>query len=173
MHFSKPAGSQDFCSGTVNTVYGMDCRYPVSETSTIFSFSASSKPALGPIHPPIQGILEAVSAGLKRQRHEAAHSSPSSVYIQNSGAIPSIPYASSWCGAQLIKHRNNFTAYYVQTGTRACPVSYIIILRDLYSWLMCQIVKIISYILPSFKVSRYAGLSHSTTLPSQCDAQPF
>jgi hypothetical protein len=42
-------------------------------------------------------------------KREADHSSPSSVIVQNSGAMPALPNTSSWHSAYLIKQRDNFT----------------------------------------------------------------
>jgi hypothetical protein len=40
---------------------------------------------------------------------EADHSPPSSAEVKNGGAILPLPYKSSWRGAELITHRDNFT----------------------------------------------------------------
>jgi hypothetical protein len=46
--------------------------------------STASRPALGPIQPPIQWVL---SPAVKRQGREADHSPPSSAKVKNGGAI--------------------------------------------------------------------------------------
>jgi hypothetical protein len=43
--------------------------------------------------------------------HEADHSSPSSVEVNNDTALTPLSHAFSWCHDQLIKHRDNFTFY--------------------------------------------------------------
>jgi hypothetical protein len=40
---------------------------------------------------------------------ETDHSPPCSAEVNNGGAIPSLPHTSPWRGAELIKHRDNFT----------------------------------------------------------------
>jgi hypothetical protein len=49
-------------------------RVPVG--SRIFLFYTSSRPVLGPTQPPIQWVPGALFPGVKRQRREADHSSP-------------------------------------------------------------------------------------------------
>jgi hypothetical protein len=49
------------------------------------------------------------SPKVKQPGREADHQPPSNVEIKNGGAIPPLPNTSSWRGAQLIKHRDNFT----------------------------------------------------------------
>jgi hypothetical protein len=58
-----------------------------SRDKRIFSSPVSIR-ALGPTPPPIQWILGAISPGVKRQRREVDHSPPSSVEVNNGGAIP-------------------------------------------------------------------------------------
>jgi hypothetical protein len=45
---------------------------------------------------------------VKQPAREADHSPPSSAEVKNDGAIPPLPHTSSWRGASLIKHRDNF-----------------------------------------------------------------
>jgi hypothetical protein len=85
----------------IATSYGLDGR------GKICLFTIVSRPALGPTQPPIQWIL-----GVKRSGREAGHSSPSSA--KNGGAIPPLPHTSSWHTALLIKHRDNFTFFYLR-----------------------------------------------------------
>jgi hypothetical protein len=47
---------------------------------------------------------------LKRPGCEVDHS-PSSVEVKNGGCIPPLPHTSSWRGAKLIKHRDDFTFF--------------------------------------------------------------
>jgi len=48
----------------------------------IFLFATASRPALGPIQPPIQWVPAVLSPGVKRLRHDANHSPPSSAEIK-------------------------------------------------------------------------------------------
>jgi hypothetical protein len=56
---------------------------------------------------PIQWVLRCLSSGVKRPARETDPSY--SAEVMNGGAIPLLPYTSSWRGAQLIKYRDNFT----------------------------------------------------------------
>jgi hypothetical protein len=47
-----------------------------------FLFSTSSRPAVGPIQPPIQWVPGALSLGVKWLGHEADHSSPTSAEVK-------------------------------------------------------------------------------------------
>jgi hypothetical protein len=76
-----------------------------------FPFSTFSRPALGPFQPPIQWILGRCPRGVKQLAHETDRSPPSSDEVKNCGVIPPLPCRSSWCGAYLIKHTNNFTFF--------------------------------------------------------------
>jgi hypothetical protein len=49
----------------------------------IFLFTTVSRPALGPIQPPIQCVPPALSLGVKRPRREADRSPPSSAEVKN------------------------------------------------------------------------------------------
>jgi hypothetical protein len=73
-----------------------------------FLFSTESRPVLGPTQSPIQWVLEAVSPRVKRPRREAGAIPPTSAEVKNGKAIPLLPYESSWRGAYLIKHSDNF-----------------------------------------------------------------
>jgi hypothetical protein len=75
----------------------------------IVLFSTASRLAVGSIQPPIQWILGALSLVKKQPGREADYSPPSTAEVKNDGPIPSLPHTSSWGGAQLVKHRNNFT----------------------------------------------------------------
>jgi hypothetical protein len=74
----------------------------------IFLFSAASKLALEPTS---HWVPRTISLGAKQLRHEDDLSSLSSAEIKNDGAKPPLCHSTSWHGAQLIKHRNNFTFY--------------------------------------------------------------
>jgi hypothetical protein len=54
--------------------------------------------------------------GVKRPRRVSDHSSPSSAEVKNGGAIPPLPYTSSWRGVSLIKHRDTFTFIFANSG---------------------------------------------------------
>jgi hypothetical protein len=73
----------------------------------IFLFATASRPALGPIEPPIQWIPRVLSPGVKRPGREADHSPPSSAEVKKTWRYTSTPqYAfMAWC---LVKHRDNF-----------------------------------------------------------------
>jgi hypothetical protein len=58
-------------------------------------FSTLSRPALGPIHSPIQWVPRALSRGVKRPGCEAVDSPPSSAEVKNDGAIPPLPHMCS------------------------------------------------------------------------------
>jgi hypothetical protein len=47
-----------------------------------FHFSISSRPALGPTHPPIQWVPGITSPAVKRQEHQADQSPPTSTKIK-------------------------------------------------------------------------------------------
>jgi hypothetical protein len=70
-------------------------------------FSTLSKPALGSTQPFIQWVPRAPSLGLKRQRREADHSSPTSVEDKKMWIYTStLPYA--FIAYQLLTHRGQF-----------------------------------------------------------------
>jgi hypothetical protein len=76
----------------------------------IFLFTTASRTALGPTQPPIQWAPGALFLGVKRPGREAGHSPPSSAEVRECVELylhsPNTP---SWRGAQLKKHRDNFT----------------------------------------------------------------
>jgi hypothetical protein len=65
----------------------------------IFLFDTVPRLALGPIQPPIQWVLGALSLGVKRPGHETDHSPPSSAEVKNASNYTSTPqYAfMAWC----------------------------------------------------------------------------
>jgi hypothetical protein len=70
----------------------------------IFLFTTASRPALGPIQPPIKWVARALSLGVKQPGREADHSKVKEwmeLYLHS----PNMP---SWRDTQL-KHRDNFT----------------------------------------------------------------
>jgi hypothetical protein len=66
--------------------------------------STALRPALGP-----QWISGTISLRTKLLKSEADQLRRSDAEVKNGGAIPQIPDMSSCRGAQLIKHRDNFT----------------------------------------------------------------
>jgi hypothetical protein len=80
--------------------YELDGWGSIPGRGKIFLCSTVSKPAQGPTQPPIQWVLRVFFfTGVKRLGRETVHSPPSSAKDRNSGAIPSLPHASSWRGA--------------------------------------------------------------------------
>jgi hypothetical protein len=63
---------------------------------------------------PYQLLGPPLSEYVKQPGREADRSASSSAEVKNGGAIPPHPHTSSWHGALLIKHRNNFAiTFYV------------------------------------------------------------
>jgi hypothetical protein len=75
--------------------YGLYVRVFESQQGLgIFLFTTASRPALGPIQPPIQWIQESLSLGVKLPGREADHSLPSSAELNNAWSYTSItPHA--------------------------------------------------------------------------------
>jgi hypothetical protein len=73
----------------------------------IFVFTAMSRPALGPIQPPIQWVLGTLSPGIKQLGQAADYSPPYSAEVENAWRDTSTPpcFILVWC---LIKHKDNF-----------------------------------------------------------------
>jgi hypothetical protein len=71
----------------------------------IFLFATMSRLVLGPIHPPVQWALGALSLGVKWLRHEAGHSATSSAKVKNVLSCSSNPHYvfMVW---YLVKHRD-------------------------------------------------------------------
>jgi hypothetical protein len=57
-------------------------------------------------------IMGTLSKGVNRPGSKTDYSPPSSAEIHNGGAITPLHHTSSWRGAELIKHRDNFTLPY-------------------------------------------------------------
>jgi len=73
--------------------------------NSAFLFTTPSRPVLEPIRPTIQWLTGALSLMVKRPGCEADHSRGQEcveLYFYT-------PNSSSWCDAQLKKHRDNFT----------------------------------------------------------------
>jgi hypothetical protein len=75
----------------------------------ILLFTTMSRPALGPIQPPIQWVPGALSLGVKWLGCEADHSPPSSAEVKTAWSYTYTPeYAFMvWCSVK--KYRDNFT----------------------------------------------------------------
>jgi hypothetical protein len=74
---------------------GPEGRGLIPRGGKIFLLSVTSKPALGPTHPPIQWVSGALSQGVKRQGRQSDHSPPSIARVKNGGALPPISHTSS------------------------------------------------------------------------------
>jgi hypothetical protein len=83
-------------SGSTAMGYGLDGQglIPFRDKSFLHSIQTSSgaHPASYPVG---TGVL---SPGAKSPGREADHSPPSNAKVKNGGAIPPLPYTSSWCG---------------------------------------------------------------------------
>jgi hypothetical protein len=82
----------------IATGYGLGSWHLIPDRGKIFLFFTVSRLALGPTQPPFKWVPGALSSGVKRQRHDADHSSPSSAEVRNGGAI-FITHISSWHSA--------------------------------------------------------------------------
>jgi hypothetical protein len=72
--------------------YGLDDRWFESrQTLGIFLFTTVSRPALGPTEPPMQGVPEVLSLGVKRPRCEADHSNSPCADVENAWRYTSTP----------------------------------------------------------------------------------
>jgi hypothetical protein len=76
----------------------------------IFLLATESRPTLRPTKSPIPSVLGFHSLRLKRQGRETDHSPPYNAEVEECVELylhsPNTP---SWCGAQVKKHRDNFT----------------------------------------------------------------
>jgi hypothetical protein len=82
----------------IQTMFSIDAEYfhaylPTGSRDS--SVGIATRPALDPTQPPIQWVPGTVSPLVNRQGPEADHSLPSSVEVNNDGAIPQIPHISS------------------------------------------------------------------------------
>jgi hypothetical protein len=80
--------SQDSAVGKLD-IRGVGVRVPAGARD--FLFSTVSRPVLGPSQLPIQRAEKDLSPGVKRQRHEADHSPPTSADVKNTWIYTSIP----------------------------------------------------------------------------------
>jgi hypothetical protein len=80
-----------FCSVLIPRVddRGVGVRIPV-EPRFVYYFK-SSRPALGPIQPPIQWILGSLSLRVKRPGHETDHSTSTSAEVKKMWVYTSTP----------------------------------------------------------------------------------
>jgi hypothetical protein len=62
-----------------------------------FRFSASSTPTLGPNQPLINGVLRALSLGVKRKGSEADNVPPTTAKVKKTWNYTSTPSTPSWC----------------------------------------------------------------------------
>jgi hypothetical protein len=69
-------------------------KFDSQQGQEIFLSSTAARLDLGPTQPPIQWIPGTLSPGVKQQRREADHSSPSSAEVKKGGAIPPLPHVS-------------------------------------------------------------------------------
>jgi hypothetical protein len=95
-HIYYDVTSRDSVVG-IATGYGLDdqgvgVRVPVGSRI----FSTSSRPALGPSHPPVQWVRGALSPVVKQPGREADHSPPTSAEVKKMWIYTSTP---SWRGA--------------------------------------------------------------------------
>jgi hypothetical protein len=75
--------------------------------------NTASRPALGPIQPPMQRVPGALSLGVKRPWREADHSPPSNAEVKNAWSYTSTPPTQLHCVVLSYStgHRDNFTFY--------------------------------------------------------------
>jgi hypothetical protein len=66
-----------------------------------------------------------LSPEVKWLRYEADHSPPSGAEVKNGWTIPPLTHTSSWRGAYLIKHRDNFT-FTLWTMKYSTTVQYVV-----------------------------------------------
>jgi hypothetical protein len=75
--------SQDGSVGIATKLRTGRSRLDSQQGLGIFLSTTASKPALGPIQPPIQWVPRVPSSGVKQPRREAAHSPPSIIEVKN------------------------------------------------------------------------------------------
>jgi hypothetical protein len=92
--------------------YGLNKRgFESRQGLGIFLFTTVSRPALGPIKPPIHWVPGALSVGVKRPGREGDHSPPSSTEVKNVWSYTSSPPVRLhilWLSLKE-KHNENFT----------------------------------------------------------------
>jgi hypothetical protein len=97
------------CDSSVGraTGYGLDDPGSIADTTRYFLFSAS-RPTLVPTVSYTIGTEDSFR-DVKRLGREPDHSPPPSAEVKKVRAIPLLPNTSSWHGAYVVKHRDNFT----------------------------------------------------------------
>jgi hypothetical protein len=84
-------GSGDETACSRDSAVGMATGYGPDNIGAGRAFSTSSRPVLGPTHPPIQWMPEAISPGVKRPEREGDHSPPTSAKVNRTCIYTSIP----------------------------------------------------------------------------------
>jgi hypothetical protein len=87
-------------------------RGSIRGTGKRFSLSVASRPALWLNHPSTDGVLRAVSPGVKGFGHESNHSPQFPAKFKNSGVILPLRHIFSWRGIYMIKHTLNIFYFY-------------------------------------------------------------
>jgi hypothetical protein len=97
LHFHFTCMNWNIAVG-IATGFGLGDRGFGVESSRVknFHFSTSSKPTLGPTHPPIQWVPRPLSPGVKRKGREADHSPQTSAEVKKCGPIHLLPHTRSW-----------------------------------------------------------------------------
>jgi hypothetical protein len=96
-------------------VLGFDSRRGLG----IFLFTAASGTAVGPTQPSIQWVTGSLSLRAKWLGCEADYSPPSSSQVKECVELYiHSPYTPSWSGAQLKKHRDNFSFSFISCAFR-------------------------------------------------------
>jgi hypothetical protein len=85
LRFKYSGIAQWYSAGLRAGWLGFDSRQGLA----IFLFTATSRPVLGPTHPPIQWVPGALSLGVRPPKREVDHSSPSSDEVKNAWSYTS------------------------------------------------------------------------------------
>jgi hypothetical protein len=91
--------------------------------------------------------------GVKLEGRETDHPPPSRAEVKNRGAIPPLPYTSSWHRVLLIKHRDSFAFYLFRCVSVfscssflfTCLLLHLLSLRLLYIIRFCLPVEFFSF----------------------------
>jgi hypothetical protein len=111
----------------------------------IFLFTTASRMALGPTQPPIQGVLGALSLGVKQLGHEVDHSPPSSAEVKECMELylhsPNTP---SWHGAQFKKKaQGQLYLYFILLCFIEFVISFMKHLQLTVTYSLCQVITIL------------------------------